>query len=239
VHGAQSALAVAAGQMPVLALQVAITWHSSGAGQTSGFKPVQMPAWQVSLCVQALLSLQVVPSEAAGLLQVPLVRSQVPAVWQASDAVQVTAVPAQVPAVQVSPVVHLLLSSQVVPFAASGLLHAPVFGSQVPATWQASSAVQTTVAPAVQTPVMQDAPHPAPQAVPSGLFGLLQAPVVGLQTALWQESPPAQVLGLPPLQTPAWQVSVCVHMSPSSQLVPSVLLGFEQAPVDGSHVPAV
>src|SRR5206468_2734425 len=101
------------------------------------------------------------------------------------------------------------------------------------------SAVQTTEAPAVQVPDMHDAPHPVPQAVPSGLFGLLHAPVDGLQTALWHVSAPVHVFGLPPLQTPAWQVSVCVHMSPSSQVVPSVLVGFEQLPVDGSQVPAV
>jgi len=191
-----------------------------------------MPAWQVPL-------LHAVPSATGGLLQAPVVRSQVPAEWQLSDAVQTTGVPAQAPAVQLSFVVHLLLSSQVVPLAAFGLVHAPVVGSHAPGTWQASSAVQTTELPAMQTPVMHEAPHPVPQAVPSGLFGLLQAPVDGLQTALWHESAPVQVLGLPPVQTPAWQVSVCVHMSPSSQVVPSVLVGFEQTPVDGSQVPTL
>jgi hypothetical protein len=193
----------------------------------------------VSVVVQAFMSSHAFPSVAGGLLQAPLDRSHVPAAWQMSDAVQVTAVPAQAPAWQVSPVVHLLLSLQLVPSAASGLVHWPVVGSQVPATWQASSAVQTTETPAVQTPAMQDAPHPAPQAVPFALFGLLHAPVVGLQTASWQASAPAQAFGFPPAQTPAWQVSVCVHMSPSSQPVPSVLIGFEQAPVDGSQVPTM
>ena len=133
----------------------------------------------------------------------------------------------------------MLLSLQVVPSAAGGLLHWPVVGSQVPATWQASSAVQTTDAPAVQTPAMHDEPHPAPHVVPFGLLGLLHTPVDGLQTASWHASPPEHVLGLPPVQTPVWQVSVCVHMSPSSQVVLSALLGFEHTPVDGSHVPAV
>ena len=185
MHAVPLALGAAAGQVPVVVLQVAITWHSSGVGQTTAPAPVQVPAWQVSVAV------------------------------------------------------HMLLSLQLVPLAASGLLHAPVVGSQVPATWQASSAVQTTEAPAVQTPVMHDEPHPAPHDVPSGLFGLLHTPVDGLQTASWHASAPVHVLGLPPVQTPVWQVSVCVHMSPSSQVVPSVLLGFEHAPVDGSQVPAV
>jgi len=185
VHAVPLALAAAAGQVPVLVLQVAITWHSSGVGQTTAPPPVQVPAWQVSV------------------------------------------------------VVHMLLSLQLAPSAASGLLHWPVVGLHVPATWQASSAVQTTEAPAVQTPVMHEAPHPAPHDVPSALLGLLHTPVDGLQTASWHASPPEHVLGLPPVQTPVWQLSVCVHMSPSSQVVPSVLTGFEHAPVDGSHVPAV
>ena len=185
VHAVPSALGAPAGQMPVLVLQVAITWHSSGVGQTTAAPPVQVPAWQVSVAVHMLLSLQLVPS------------------------------------------------------AASGLLHTPVVVLQVPATWQASSAVQTTEAPAVQTPAMHEAPHPAPHEAPSGLLGLLHTPVDGLQIALWHPSAPVHVLGLPPVQTPVWQVSVCVHMSPSSQVVPSVLTGLEHAPVDGSQVPAV
>jgi hypothetical protein len=40
------------------------------------------------------------------------------------------------------------------------------------------------------------------------------------------------------VQTPAWQVSLCVHALPSSQAVPSAADGFEQAPVAVSHVPA-
>jgi hypothetical protein len=49
--------------------------------------------------------------------------------------VQVTALPEQVPAWQVSPVVHGLPSLQVVPFGAVGFEQAPVVGSHVPVTW--------------------------------------------------------------------------------------------------------
>jgi hypothetical protein len=45
-------------------------------------------------------------------------------------------------------------------------------------------------------------------------------------------------MGFPPVQAPAWQVSVRVQALPSLQAVPSVTFGFEQAPVDGLHVPA-
>jgi hypothetical protein len=40
------------------------------------------------------------------------------------------------------------------------------------------------------------------------------------------------------MQAPAWQALVIVHGLPSSQLVPSSLLGFEQEPVIGLHAPA-
>jgi hypothetical protein len=43
---------------------------------------------------------------------------------------------------------------------------------------------------------------------------------------------------VPPVHEPAWQLSPLVQASLSSQLVPSVIVGFEQTPVDGSHVPA-
>src|SRR3989442_12081066 len=46
---------------PVAVLQVPATWHWSEAVQTTGFEPVQGPFWQLSVCVQALPSLQAVP----------------------------------------------------------------------------------------------------------------------------------------------------------------------------------
>ena len=47
----------------------------------TGFDPVQVPAWQVSVWVQALPSLQLAPFAAAGFEQVPVAGLQVPAVW--------------------------------------------------------------------------------------------------------------------------------------------------------------
>jgi hypothetical protein len=43
--------------------------------------PPQEPFWQMSFCVQALLSLQPVPFGFAGLEQVPVVGLHVPASW--------------------------------------------------------------------------------------------------------------------------------------------------------------
>src|SRR5438874_2685954 len=68
-------------QVPVDGLQVPAVWHWSWAVQTTGFLPVQMPAWQESVWVQALPSSQVVPSALAGLEHEPVAGSQVPAVW--------------------------------------------------------------------------------------------------------------------------------------------------------------
>jgi hypothetical protein len=44
---------------------------------------------------------------------------------------------------------------------------------------------------------------------------------------------------LEPLQTPAWQVSVCVHALPSLHELPFVFAGLEQTPELGSQVPAL
>src|SRR5947207_1635284 len=68
-------------QVPLAGSHVPATWHWSRAAQTTGFVPTQAPAWQVSVCVQPLPSLQVAPSALLGLEQVPLAGSQVPASW--------------------------------------------------------------------------------------------------------------------------------------------------------------
>ena len=52
---------------PVAGLQVPATWHVSSAAQVTGSDPVHAPLWHVSLCVQALPSLQFVPLGASGI----------------------------------------------------------------------------------------------------------------------------------------------------------------------------
>jgi hypothetical protein len=46
---------------PVAVLHVPASWHWSDAVHVTGLLPEQVPAWQVSVWVQALLSLQAVP----------------------------------------------------------------------------------------------------------------------------------------------------------------------------------
>jgi len=85
-------------QDPVLVLHVPAVWHWSLAVHVTGFAPVHVPLWQVSVCVHALPSLHAVPFVATGFEHVPLPGSQAPAVWHWSLAVHVTGfAPVQVP----------------------------------------------------------------------------------------------------------------------------------------------
>ena len=59
---------------------------------------MHVPVWHVSVCVQALPSLQEVPLGAFGFEQVPVVGLQVPAMWHWSLAMHVTGLePVQAP----------------------------------------------------------------------------------------------------------------------------------------------
>jgi hypothetical protein len=231
-------------QTPVPGLHVPATWHGSLAVQTTWFEPVHTPLWHESLCVQAFPSLQVVPSLAFGFEHAPVPGSQVPAAWHWSLAEQTVAVPGvQTPDWQVSPVVHALPSLHVVPSSAFGFEHAPVPGSQTPATWHWSLAEQTVAVPGVHTPDWQVSPvvHalPSSQDVPSSALGFEHVPVPGLQTpATWHWSLAVQTTGFEPTQMPVWHESLCVHAFPSLQVVPSPAFGFEHIPVPGLQMPA-
>src|SRR2546422_50101 len=96
-----------------------------------------------------------------------------------------------------------------------------------------------TQMPASQASVRVQA-LPSSQPVPSGLAGLLQAPVAGSQVpAVWHWSVSVQTPGSATSQLPACQASFRVQALPSSQRVPSGLAGLLQTPDAGSQVPAV
>jgi hypothetical protein len=98
-------------------------------------EPVQVPFWQASVWVQALPSLQVVPLDAVGFEQAPVLGLQVPATWHWSLAVHVIGFePAHVPLWHVSVWVHAVPSLHVVPLLAVGFEQAPVLVLHVPAT---------------------------------------------------------------------------------------------------------
>src|SRR5437879_545986 len=177
--------------MPVAGLQTPAVWHWSAAVQATGLAPTQAPAWQVSVCVHALASLQRVPLGLAGSLERPVAGVQVPGVWHWSAAVQTTGLaPTQAPAWQVSLCVHAFASLQLAPLGLARLLQAPVAGSQVPAVWHWSAAVHTTGFAPTQAPAWQVSlcvhALASLQLVPLGLAGLLQTPVAGSQVpAVW------------------------------------------------------
>jgi hypothetical protein len=111
-------------------------WHWSGAAHVTGLAPEHVPAWQVSVCVQAFPSLHEAPLAFAGLEQRPVAVLQVPAVWHWSGAAQTTGLlPVHTPAWQVSVCVQALLSPHVVPSALVGNEQTPLTGLQVPAVW--------------------------------------------------------------------------------------------------------
>ena len=118
-----------------------------------GFVPVQTPDWQVSVCVQASPSVQGDPSAFAGFEQSPLAGSQTPASWHGSLGVQTTWLgPVHTPLWHASGDVQTLASSHAVPSGLGGFEQSPVVGSQVPASWHASLALQTTGALPTHTP---------------------------------------------------------------------------------------
>jgi hypothetical protein len=178
-------------QTPVPGLQVPGAWHWSFAEQVTVFAPVHAPAWQVSVCVQGLPSLQDVPSALLGFEQAPVTMLQVPAVWHWSIAEQVTVfAPVHAPAWQVSVCVQELPSLQDVPSALLGFEQTPVPGLQVPAAWHWSRAAHVTGLAPVHVPAWQVSvcvqKLPSLQDVPSALLGFVQTPVPVLQVpATW------------------------------------------------------
>jgi hypothetical protein len=146
--------------------------------------PVHMPAVQASLIVHGFPSLQESPSATATFEQIPVDESQV-AVWHWSLPPHETGFdPTQLPDWQVSVWVQALPSLQAVPFGAAGLEQRPVVGSQVPATWQWSIALQVTGFSPTQVPARHEEAvrqrfGPGGHAAPSGAGGLLHTPVVG------------------------------------------------------------
>jgi hypothetical protein len=123
-------------QAPLLGSQVPAAWHWPCAAHSTGFVPTQLPAWQVSLCVQPLLSLHAVPLAFAGFAHTPVAVLQVPALWHWSCAEHVTGfAPKQAPAWQVSLCVQALPSEQLTPLALLGFEHNPLAGAQSPTLW--------------------------------------------------------------------------------------------------------
>jgi hypothetical protein len=115
--------------------------------QVTGLLPVQTPAVHTSVCVHASPSWHAVPSETVGFEHMPVVGSQVPAVWHESLAAHTTGFePVQTPAWHVSVCVHALPSLHAVPsgaWVAAG--QAAVFPVQVAPSLQGAAGARHTV----------------------------------------------------------------------------------------------
>jgi hypothetical protein len=67
--------------IPVAGSHMPAVWHWSCAAQFTGLAPAHVPAWQVSLWVQALPSSHAVPLAFAGFEHSPVAGLQTPALW--------------------------------------------------------------------------------------------------------------------------------------------------------------
>src|SRR5206468_11925351 len=126
------------------------------AVHTPALRSSDLPLSQVSVCVQALPSLQAVPSPLAGSEHAPVAGLQVPALWHWSEAVQTTGLlPVHTPLSQVSVWVQASPSLQAVPSALGGSEQLPVLGSEqlAAAQWWSGSEARRVVP--VHTPLLQ------------------------------------------------------------------------------------
>src|SRR5438477_48409 len=130
-------------------------------------------------------------------------------------------VPVQTPALQASPSVAASPSLQGVPSGVTGFEQVALSGSQTPASWHWSWAVQTTGLTAVHVPPWQvslkEQASPSLQLVPvSGVTVQLDVPLQ-VRVLHWSE---VQVITVPMHWPLPSQVSLKEQASPSSQLVP-------------------
>jgi hypothetical protein len=79
---------------------------------------------------------------------------------------------------------------------------------------------------------------PSPHGVPSSSFELTHCPVAGSHAPFTHGLDGHTTAAPIPMHVPDWHASFGVHASPSSQGVPSGLLGLTHIPVAGSHAPA-
>jgi hypothetical protein len=168
---------------------------------------------ELALVELALLELALVE---LALVELALVELEVELALELELEVEV--VGTQLPLWQVPPV-------HGVPSGSVGFEHRPVVGLHVPALWHCDEAWHITGSDPTQKPPWHVSvcvqKLPSSQVAPSAFGGLEQRPLTMSQVpATWQPSAGWQTTGFPPMHTPAWQVSVCVHALPSLQDVP-------------------
>src|SRR5258706_12907135 len=114
--------------------------------------------------------------------------------------------PAQVPALQTSPSVHISASLHAAPFSGVGSKTQPPTGLQLPAV-QGFESLQPAVPPPTQAPALHRSAvvqtFPSLQLAPFCGAGLNAHPVAGLQLSAVQGFESLQTAALPPTQVPA------------------------------------
>jgi hypothetical protein len=194
--------------------------HTLPSSQLSGVPAVHTPAWQVSVPLQTLPSLQTVPLS-TGVLAQPVTGSQL-SVVHTLPSVQSRAVPAvHTPPWQVSAPLQTSPSGHAVPFTTAVFVQ-PKTGSQLSVVHTLLSS-QLRGVPAVHTPLWHvSAPlqtSPSAHEVPLST-GVFWQPEAGSQLSVVQTLPSSQLRGVPAVQTPAWQLSAPLHTSASAHAVP-------------------
>src|SRR5262249_18941489 len=201
---------------------------------TTGLAPTQAPAWQVSLCVQALPSLQVVALALAGFAEIAVAGLQVPGVWPWSEA---AATPGLLPTL--APAWAGPLCVQALPSLQGAVLLVcthPVAGLHESSV-QGLPSSQLGAAPPTHTPPLQVSlvVHALPSSHGPVLFTCLQ-PVAGSQESVVQGLLSLQLSGGSAAQGPRVDVWLGGHALPSSH-APGTFACWH--PVAGLHESAV
>ena len=146
---------------------------------------MQVPAWQLSVCVHALPSLHAVPFAAFGFEHVPVAALHTPGTWHASRALHATGFePTQVPDWQVSVWVHALPSLQAAVLLVKTQPEAGLHVSVV----QTLPSSQTTAVPPHMPPLQASrVVHTLPSLHGLASFAVKTQPVAGLQLSSVQE----------------------------------------------------
>ena len=219
---------------PVDGLHVPAAWHWSDAVHVTGFPPVHVPDWQVSVCVHAFPSLHDVPFAFAGFEHAPVAGLHVPAAWHWSDAVQRHRVAArarprlagvrlraQAPVVARRPVRHRRVRARArrriarprrVALVRRRARHRVRRPCTCPPGRYPSACRRCRRCTTCRSPSPGSSTRPSPDCT---------------SPPTWHWSDAVQVTGLPPVQTPAWQLDVCVQALPSLHDVPLALGGSE------------
>jgi hypothetical protein len=194
--------------------------------------------------VHAFPSLHGVPlATGVGAGQLPDPGSQVPATLHWSPPPQDFMAPLwHEPPMHASPTVQALLSLQDVPLGSGGFEHSPVSVLHTPTPWHWSLAVHDVITPLWHEPPMHASPvvqaFPSLHGVPSARGLPEHVPVAELQPSWPWQGTAGHETGLPPLQVPPWQVSVCVQALLSLHGVPSVT-GVCMQPLAATQLSAV